>query len=82
MSKITITPEIAAAFRKAVAQRVRYWDATYELEVLIGAEISDDVFADVAVACDIPEEADNLNEEEIAVYLEGAVITAQPVEAA
>lgn len=82
MSKITITPEIAAAFRKAVAQRVRYWDAAYDLEVLIGAEISDDAFADAAVDCDTPQEADNLNEDQIASYLEEAVIIVQPVEAA
>jgi hypothetical protein len=61
----TFTPEALDAFRKAIALKAAFWDASLDLERFIGFEINDDAFDFAAFDLDHPGQAMDLGEAEL-----------------
>jgi hypothetical protein len=77
----TFTSEALDAFRKAIALKAAFWDASDDLERFIGFEINDDAFGDAAFDLDHPSQAMFLSDAELTELLAnslGAELDADP----
>ena len=56
------TAEVLDAFRRAICQRIQYWEATADLESLLGREVAEGAF-ELAGGCHAAEDAHRLGDE-------------------